>query len=146
MNSLFIGYEPLRGEVKSTRSGSLVAAEAGVALTYGLSNTQQRGTTFIEPGTAVYEGMVVGVHARDKDLVVNVCKEKKLTNMRASTSDIAVKLTPAVLMSLEEAMDFIAEDEVMEVTPKNIRLRKRVLSSDQRHRLGRGKGRVLAAQ
>ena len=146
MNSLFMGYEPLRGQVKSTRSGSLVAAETGVALTYGLSNTQQRGTTFIEPGTAVYEGMVVGVHARDKDLVVNVCKEKKLTNMRASTADIAVKLTPAVLMSLEEAMDFIAEDEVVEVTPKNIRLRKRVLSSDQRHRLSRGKGRALAAQ
>ena len=146
MNSLFMGYEPLRGQVKSTRSGSLVAAETGGALTFGLSNAQQRGTTFIEPGAAVYEGMVVGVHARDKDLVVNVCKEKKLTNMRASTSDIAVKLTPAVLMSLEEAMDFIAEDEVMEVTPKNIRLRKRVLSSNERHRLGRGKSRVLAAQ
>ena len=146
MNSLLTGYEPLRGEVKSTRSGSLVAAETGVALTFGLSNAQQRGMTFIEPGTAVYEGMVVGVHARDNDLVVNVCKEKKLTNMRSSTADIAVKLTPPVEMSLEEAMDFIAEDEVVEVTPKNIRLRKRVLSSDQRHRLGRGRGRVLAAQ
>ena len=146
MNSLFTGYEPLRGEVKSTRSGSLVAAETGVALTFGLSNAQQRGMTFIEPGTAVYEGMVVGVHARDNDLVVNVCKEKKLTNMRSSTADIAVKLTPPVEMSLEEAMDFIAEDEVVEVTPKNIRLRKRILSSDQRHRLGRGRGRVLAAQ
>jgi len=145
MNSVFTGYEPLGGRVKSTRSGVLVAAETGVAFTYGLNNAQQRGLTFIEPGMPVYEGMIVGAHARDDDLVVNVCKEKKLTNVRASTSDIAIKLTPPVRMSLEEALDFIAEDEVVEVTPKNIRLRKRVLSNDQRHRLSRQKARILAA-
>ncbi len=145
MNSVFTGYEPLGGRVKSTRSGVLVAAETGVAFTYGLNNAQQRGLMFIEPGMPVYEGMIVGAHARDDDLVVNVCKEKKLTNVRASTSDIAIKLTPPVRMSLEEALDFIAEDEVVEVTPKNIRLRKRVLSNDQRHRLSREKARILAA-
>ena len=146
MNSIFTGYEPLRGDVKSTRSGSLIAAETGVALTYGLNNAQQRGMTFVEPGMAVYEGMVVGMHARDTDLVVNVCKEKKLTNVRSSTSDFAIKLTPPLQMSLEEALDFIAEDEVVEVTPKNIRLRKRVLSNDARSRLRHDKARVLAGQ
>ncbi len=141
-NSIFTGYEPLRGEVKSTRAGALVAAETGIALTFGLHNAQQRGVTFVEPATPVYEGMVVGVYAREKDLVVNVCKEKAQTNMRASTSEIAVRLVPPRLMSLEEAMDFIAGDEVIEVTPKNIRLRKRILSNDQRYRLNRGKAKA----
>ena len=144
MNSVFTGYEPSQGDVKSTRTGALVAAEAGVAVTYGLNNAQQRGMTFIEPGAQVYEGMVVGVHARDKDLAVNVCKEKKLTNMRASTADISIKLTPPVRMSLEEALDFIAEDEVLEVTPKNIRPRKRYLSNQDRHKLTPRKAPVLA--
>ena len=142
MNSTFTAYEPLRGEVDSTRSGALVAAETSIANTHGLSNAQQRGLTFVEPGMPIYEGMIVGVHARDSDLVVNVCKEKKLTNVRASTSDIAVKLTPAVRMSLEEALDFLVEDEALEVTPKNIRLRKRVLSNDERHRVRRNKAQV----
>ena len=142
MNSIFTGYEPLRGEVESTRSGALVAAETGVANTYGLSNAQQRGLTFVGPGVPIYEGMIVGVHGRDNDLVVNVCKEKKLTNVRASTADIAIKLTPPVLMSLEEALDFIVENEMVEVTPKNVRLRKRVLSTGQRHRVRRNKVRV----
>ncbi len=146
MNSIFTGYEPLKGEVESTRAGALVAAETGVANTHGLSNAQQRGLTFVEPGVPVYEGMVVGVHARDNDLLVNVCKEKKMTNMRASTADISIKLTPPVLMSLEEALDFIVEDEVMEVTPKNIRLRKHVLSNDARYRGKRNKSRVLVEQ
>ena len=145
MNSIFTGYEPVRGNVKSTRSGALVAAEAGVALAYGLNNAQQRGLTLIGPGVHVYEGMVVGLHARDDDLVVNVCKEKKQTNVRAATSDIAVKLTPPMLMTLEEALDFIAEDEVVEVTPKNLRLRKRILSGDERHRMGRRRARVPVA-
>jgi GTP-binding protein len=144
MNSIFTGYELLQGEVKSTRSGALVASETGVALTYGLNNAQQRGLTFIEPGTSVYDGMIVGASARDNDMVVNVCKEKKLTNVRASTADIAIKLTPPVRMSLEEALDFIADDEVVEVTPKNIRLRKRILSNDQRHRLNREKAHIPA--
>ena len=146
MNSVFTGYEPLRGELRPTRTGALVAAETGVAVTYGLNNAQQRGLTFIEPGTPVYEGMIVGMHARDNDLIVNVCKEKKLTNVRASTSDIAIKLTPPARMSLEEALDFVAENEVLEVTPRNIRLRKRVFSNDQRHRLGREKVRALAGR
>ncbi|MDP2720338.1 MAG: translational GTPase TypA [Dehalococcoidia bacterium] len=144
MNSIFSGYEPMRGEVKSTRTGALVASESGVAVTYGLNNAQQRGQTFIEPGTLVYEGMVVGVHARDNDLVVNICKEKKQTNVRASTSDFAIKLTPPVRMSLEEALDFVADDEVIEVTPKNIRLRKRVLSGGSRYRSRSDKALVLA--
>ncbi len=143
MNSVFTGYEPLKGEVRATRTGALVAAETGVVVTYGLSHAQQRGLTFVEPGTPVYEGMIVGAHARDSDLAVNVCKRKEMTNMRASTADIAVKLTPPVAMSLEEALDFIAEDEVVEVTPKNIRLRKRALSGDERYRRGRDKARAM---
>ena len=145
MNSVFTGYEPLRGQVKSTRSGALIAAQTGVAVTYGLNNAQQRGMTFIEPGTPVYEGMIVGSHARDSDLEVNVCKEKKLSNVRASSADIAIKLTPPVEMSLEEALQFIVDDEVLEVTPKNIRLRKSVLSNDQRYRQSRDKARSMAA-
>ncbi len=137
MNSQLLGYERLQGEVRATRSGALVASEAGVAVTYGLNNAQGRGVTFVEPGTQVYEGMIVGLQPREDDLVVNVCKEKKLTNVRSSTSDIAVHLTPAVIMSLEECLDFIKPDELVEVTPKSLRLRKKVLSNDQRHRLGR---------
>jgi len=144
MNSQFLGYDPLQGEVRSTRSGALVASEAGVALTYGLNNAQSRGITFVEPGTLVYEGMIVGLHGRDDDLVVNVCKEKKQTNVRSSTADISIRLTPAVVMSLEECLDFVGPDELVEVTPKNLRLRKKVLSNDERHRLSRGKVRVGA--
>ena len=146
MNSTFKGYEPLRGEVESTRSGALVAAETGAANTYGLSNAQQRGLTFVEPGMPIYEGMIVGVHARDNDLVVNVCKEKKMSNVRSSTADIAVRLTPPVRMSLEEVLDFIAEDEMAEVTPKNIRLRKRFLANEGRYRVRRNKARVSVEQ
>ncbi|MDO8751623.1 MAG: translational GTPase TypA [Dehalococcoidia bacterium] len=146
MNSTFTGYEPLKGQVKSTRTGTMVAAETGIAVTYGLNNAQQRGMTFVAPGTPVYEGMVVGVHSRDKDMVVNVCKEKKMTNVRASTSDFTIHLTPPLLMSLEEALDFIVDDEVLEVTPKNLRIRKRVLANDARHRLGRDRSNALVAQ
>ncbi len=137
MNSIFTGYERMIGEVKSTRTGSLVAAETGTAVTYGLNNAQQRGSIFIEPGTQVYEGMIVGAHSRDKDLDINVCKTKKQTNVRSSTADIAIKLTPPVKMSLEDALDFIAEDEMIEITPKNIRLRKRILLSDERYKQAR---------
>ncbi|MBI4202516.1 MAG: translational GTPase TypA [Chloroflexi bacterium] len=144
MNSVFTGYEPLRGDLKKTRTGVMVAAETGGAVAYGLANAQERGMTFVEPGTAVYEGMLVGMHARDNDMVVNVCREKKLTNIRSSTSDIAVKLTPAQLFSLEDALDFVTDDEVLEVTPKSLRMRKRVLSSDERYRLGRDKARAAS--
>ena len=132
MSTLFLGYEPWYGDIVSTRSGMLVASENGTAVTYGLNNAQGRGITFIEPGTQVYEGMIVGMHARGNDLAVNVAKEKKQTNIRSSTSDIAVKLTPPVRFSLEEALGMIGDDELIEVTPGNIRLRKRLLTQDQR--------------
>ncbi len=134
MNTLLLGYEPWVGEIVSTRSGALVAAAEGVAVTYGLNNAQGRGVTFIDPGTMVYEGMIVGLNSRGQDLAVNVCKEKKQTNIRSSTSDIAVKLAPPVRMSLEQALDFINDDELVEVTPKNIRLRKKLLTQHQRLR------------
>jgi GTP-binding protein len=134
MNSVFLGYEPWRGEIVSTRSGVLVASEPGTAITYGLNNAQRRGLTFIEPGTQVYEGMVVGLNSRVQDIPVNVCKEKKKTNVRSSTSDIAIKLTPSLKMSLEQAIDFVNRDELVEVTPKNIRLRKKLLTYSQRLR------------
>jgi len=132
MSTLFLGYEPWYGDIISTRSGMLVASENGTAVTYGLNNAQGRGITFIEPGTAVYEGMIVGMHSRGNDLAVNVAKEKKQTNIRASTSDIAIKLTPPVKFSLEEALGMISDDELIEVTPNNIRLRKRLRTQDQR--------------
>jgi len=134
MNTNFLGYEPWQGDIPSTRSGVLVASEQGVALTYGLNNAQGRGLTFIEPGTQVYEGMIVGMNPRPRDIAINVCKEKKKTNIRSSTSDIAVKLTPAVRLSLEQAIDFINRDELVEVTPENVRLRKKLLTQTQRLR------------
>jgi len=134
MNNVFLGYEPWRGGIVSTRNGVLVASEPGTAITYGLNNAQGRGLTFIEPGTQVYEGMIVGQNSRLQDIPVNVCKEKKKTNIRSSTSDIAVKLTPPLKMSLEQAIDFINKDELVEVTPKNIRLRKKLLTYSQRLR------------
>ena len=142
MNTLFLGYQPWAGEISSARSGALVAAEEGVAVTYGLNNAQERGITFIEPGTPVYEGMIVGMNSRPTDLAVNVCKEKKQTNIRASTADIAVRLTPPLRMSLEESMDFINGDELVEVTPKNIRLRKRLLTQNERFRSKKAAGRT----
>ena len=139
MNTLFLGYEPWCGDIASDRNGALVSAANGVAVTYGLNHAQGRGITFIEPGTHVYEGMIVGLNSRLQDMAVNVCKEKKQTNVRSSTSDIAVKLTPSVKLSLEQALDFIKEDELVEVTPKSIRLRKKLLTQ-----AGRLKARHLA--
>jgi GTP-binding protein len=136
MSSLLIGYEPWLGTIGTSRNGALIASEDGVAVTYGLSNAQLRGQTFIEPGTLVYEGMIVGLNQRPADLVVNICKEKKMTNVRSSTSDIAVRLTPAVRLSLEQSLDFINADELVEVTPKSIRLRKRLLTQHERSRAG----------
>lgn len=132
MNTLFLGYEPCYGDIGSDRNGALVSAASGVAVTYGLNHAQGRGITFIEPGTHVYEGMIVGLNPRDQDLAVNVCKEKKQTNVRSSTSDIAVKLTPAVKLSLEQSLDFIKDDELVEVTPKSLRLRKKLLTQPER--------------
>jgi len=134
MNAIFLGYEAWHGDITSTRSGVLVASEQGVAVTYGLNNAQERGITFIEPGTPVYEGMIVGLNPRPQDIAVNVCKEKKKTNVRSSTKEIAIKLTPPVELSLEQAIDFINRDELVEVTPENIRLRKKLLTQAQRLR------------
>ncbi len=135
MGSLLVGYQPWMGTIGSTRMGVLIASEQGVAVTYGLNNAQERGETFIEPGTPVYEGMIVGLNKRPDDMVVNVCKEKKQTNVRSSTSDIAVRLTPAVKLSLEQSLDFINADELVEVTPQSIRLRKRYLTQHERSRM-----------
>ena len=132
--SLLEGYEPWMGPIGTSRNGALIASEQGMAVTYGLNNAQQRGATFIEPGTSVYEGMIVGLNQRPADLVVNVCKEKKMTNVRSSTSDIAVRLTPAVKLSLEQSLDFINSDELVEVTPQTVRLRKRLLTQHERSR------------
>jgi GTP-binding protein len=134
MNTIFLGYEPWKGAITSSRSGVLVASEAGMALSYGIANAQERGETFIEPNTMVYEGMIVGTTQRSQDIPINICKEKKKTNIRSSTSDIAVKLTPAIKLSLEQAIDFINIDELVEITPANIRLRKKLLTNTQRLR------------
>ncbi len=132
MGSRLIDFEPWMGAITQTRSGALVASESGTALAHGIANAQERGITFIDPGTEVYEGMIVGQNPRQDDLTVNICRAKKLTNMRASTSDITVKLTPPTLLSLEQSLDFLEDDELLEVTPKALRLRKRFLSSDER--------------
>ena len=134
MNTIFLGYEAWRKAIVSTRNGALVASEQGIAVSYGLNNAQGRGLTFIEPGTLVYEGMIVGMNSRPQDIAINVCKEKKKTNVRSSTSDISVKLTPPIIFSLEQAIDFINNDELVEVTPENIRLRKKLLTHAQRLR------------
>ena len=132
MNTEFLGYEPLVGEIQSTRTGALVASENGIAVAYGLANAQGRGITFIEPGTHVYEGMVIGTHQREKDMVINVCKEKQKTNIRSSTSDISVRLSPPTVMNLEESLEFISADELVEITPSTIRMRKKLLGKDDR--------------
>ncbi len=143
MNTLFLGHEPWVGEIVPVRGGVLVASAAGVAVTYGLNNAQGRGITFIEPGAQVYEGMIVGSTSRGRDIPVNVCKEKKQTNIRSSTSDIAVKLVPPWRMSLEEALGFVNDDELVEVTPRNIRLRKKLLVQRERVRAGHAARRSL---
>ena len=134
ISSMLIGYEPWMGKIGTARMGALIASETGVAVSYGLSNAQLRGDTFIAPGTHVYQGMIVGLNSRPADLVVNICKEKQKTNIRSSTSDIAVRLTPPILMSLEQSLDFINNDELVEVTPQSIRLRKHYLTQHDRAR------------
>ena len=132
MSSVFMGYEEYKGDIRERNRGSLVCFEAGTTTQYGLFNAQERTTLFVGPGLEVYEGMIVGMNSREDDLVVNVCKQKHLTNSRASGSDDALKLIPPTVMSLEQCMEFIADDELLEVTPKSIRLRKKILSKDLR--------------
>ena len=142
MSTEFIGMEPMAGVVKNARSGAVVSAEGGIAVTYGLQNAQERGETFVEPQTSVYQGMIVGRHNRERDMDLNVCKERKMTNMRSATQEIVERLAPAVKFSLEEALSFITEDELVEVTPKSIRMRKRILSPDERYRVQRARARA----
>ena len=132
MNSLFLRFEPVSGAIPKMRNGVLIASESGKAVSYGLNNAQQRGITFINPQTSVYEGMIVGLHARENDLEVNVTKEKKQTNVRAAGSDDAITLTPPNILSLEQSIDFLEDDELLEATPKSLRLRKRILNSSLR--------------
>ena len=134
MNTAFDGYAPYKGEIQYRKNGSLIAFETGEALTYGLFNAQERGTLFITPGERVYAGMVVGQNAKTDDIEINVCRAKHLTNTRASGSDDALKLSPPRILSLEEALDFIDTDELLEVTPKSLRIRKKILDSRMRRR------------
>ena len=140
MNHVFEGYAPYKGEIDSRSRGSIVSFEQGDAIAYGLFNAQERGRLFITPGTPVYQGMVVGECSRAEDLDINVCKGKKLTNTRASGSDDAVKLVPVTPMTLEQSIEFIGNDELVEVTPESIRIRKRYLDAAERKRMiSRGK-------
>src|SRR6185369_14572167 len=132
MNSLFQGYIEWQGEIPMRPTGSLVADRSGKTTAYAIFNLQERGEIFVSPGTEVYEGMIVGENARDSDLDVNIVKEKKLTNMRASTSDEGIRLVPPSILNLEQAIEFIREDEFVEVTPVSIRMRKKILKSNQR--------------
>lgn len=132
LNTLFEGYEPYKGEIPRRSQGSLVSFETGTAVGYGLYNAQERGILFVSPGDKVYEGMIVGENAKPMDIDVNVCKRKQATNMRASGSDDALRLSPPKKMSLEEALEFIEKDELVELTPKNMRIRKRILDKQQR--------------
>jgi GTP-binding protein len=141
MNSELLEPQRVHGEIRSTRFGAIVASETGIAFAYGIRNTQERGQTFIDPNTHVYEGMIVGMHNRDRDLELNIAKERKMTNVRSPTAEVYERLEPPVKFSLEESLDFIATDELAEVTPNHIRLRKRVLKADERRRVGRSKAR-----
>ena len=132
MNHVFDGYEPYKGDIVQRQQGSLIAHETGEATGYGLFAAQDRGKLFIGPGVEVYEGMIVGASPKNEDIVVNVCKKKHVTNTRAAGSDEALKLTPPTILSLEQSLEFIADDELVEVTPKSIRMRKQILSKELR--------------
>ena len=138
MTSGFEGYGKYRGDFERRACGSLVAFETGESVGYGLFKVQDRGSLFIGPGVQVYEGMVVGVNPKAEDINVNVCKKKQLTNTRASGSDEALKLTPPVQMSLEACLEFLADDELLEVTPEHLRIRKKILNNQLRAK-ARGK-------
>jgi GTP-binding protein len=135
MNRLFHAYEPFKGEIEGRSNGVLIANDGGEAVAYALWNLEDRGPMVIEPGVKVYGGMIVGIHTRDNDLEVNVLKGKKLTNIRTTSKDEAVRLTPPVRMTLEKALAWIQDDELVEVTPKSIRLRKSLLDPNERKRV-----------
>jgi len=132
MNAIFDGYIPYQGEIPQRPTGALISDRQGLTTTYSLNGLQERGVLFLGAGVDVYEGMIVGEHSRDNDLDVNVVREKKLTNMRASSADEAVRLVPYKALNLEQCIEFIASDELVEVTPKSLRLRKKILQANRR--------------
>jgi GTP-binding protein len=132
MNHIFHGYEPYKGEIPGRNRGVIVAWENGLTTSYGLNNAEERGVLFVEPGIQVYEGMIVGEHSREMDLDFNVCKKKHITNMRKSGSEEAIRLMEPRLLTLEQALEYINEDELVEVTPKTVRLRKAELNRNSR--------------
>ena len=134
LNTIFENYGPYKGDIQYRKQGSLIAFEAGEAITYGLFNAQERGTLFIGPGEKVYAGMIIGQNGKAEDIELNVCKTKKLTNTRSSSADEALRLTPPRILSLEQALDFIDTDELLEVTPTNLRIRKKILDPTLRKR------------
>jgi len=135
MNSILEGFEEYKGDILTRNRGSMIAWETGTTVAYGLLNAELRGSLFLGPGVEVYEGMIVGENAKNEDLTVNVCKKKHVTNMRAAGSDDTVKLTPPVILSLEQCLEFISDDELVEITPENIRLRKKILSKQDRDKM-----------
>jgi GTP-binding protein len=145
MHSLFHGYEELAGPMAQRSTGSLVAMEAGDTTAYAMKNVEDRGTMFVNPGAAVYEGMVIGENSRGGDLAINVCKKKHLTNMRSSRGDMEIRLMPPRQMSLDEAIEYLSEDELLEVTPLNYRIRKRILNTDERGKQTKKAKEVLEA-
>ena len=136
MNTMFDGYAPYKGEISYRKQGSLISFETGEAVTYGLFNAQERGTLFVSPGDKVYSGMVIGQSAKTEDVELNVCRKKQLTNTRSSSADEALRLTPPRILSLEQALEFIDTDELLEVTPTCLRIRKKILDPTQRKRSG----------
>jgi GTP-binding protein len=132
--SLLLGYQPQQPALQQLRNGVLISAQTGVATTYSLETVEERGTAFIGPQTKVYEGMIIGLNRRSEDMEINVTKEKKLTNVRASSTDMKTQLTPFTLLTLEECLDFIENDELLEVTPASLRMRKRYLTDNERRR------------
>jgi GTP-binding protein len=139
MHALFHGYLPMAGEIATRERGSMVAWEDGTSTAYALHNAEERGVLFIGPGVEVYEGMIVGQNSRPQDMPINVCKKKHLTNIRSSTEDIAVRLTPPRPMSLDDCIEYISDDELLEVTPLNLRMRKRILNTDMRRKAAAGR-------
>jgi len=139
INTLFDGYAPHKGDIPERPQGSLISFETGKAVAYGMYNAQERGSLFVVPGIQVYTGMVVGRNARSGDMEVNICKQKKLLNIRATGTDEALRLVPAEILSLEQCLEFITEDELVEVTPVNLRIRKKILDAGQRARANKAK-------
>jgi len=138
LNSFYVGDQPLEGTIDSKNTSSIVAREEGVSSTYGLKNAEPRGILFIGAGVEVYEGMIVGLNSRQDDIEMNICKGKKLNNIHSANADIAVHLDPPVIMTLEQCLDFIEDDELLEITPENLRLRKKYLTKTARDRVNRG--------